>query len=155
MSKFKVEIVETYRRYVEVEAEDEDAAYQDIDDKINEGEIDLPCDGEDYKYDRELFMSEVKENEWLEENDMERYDVEDIILTMADIVRENRYLREENDRLSKIEKEYQNSIFERAKESEQASRNMLNAALVGITQGKSEFSKWIIRLSLKFAFQQM
>lgn len=30
---------------------------------INEGEIDLPCDGEDYKYDRELFVSEVKENE--------------------------------------------------------------------------------------------
>ena len=37
---------------------------------------------------------------------MERYEVEDIILTMADIVRENRYLRKENDRLSKIEKEY-------------------------------------------------
>lgn len=30
---------------------------------INEGEIDLPCDGEDYKYDRDLFVSEVKENE--------------------------------------------------------------------------------------------
>lgn len=30
---------------------------------INEGEIDLPCDGEDYKYNRELFVSEVKENE--------------------------------------------------------------------------------------------
>ena len=59
MSKFKVEIVETYRRYVEVEAEDEDAAYQDIDDKVEEGEIDLPYDGEDYKYDRELFVSEV------------------------------------------------------------------------------------------------
>ncbi len=27
MPKFKVEIVETYRRYVEVEAEDADAAY--------------------------------------------------------------------------------------------------------------------------------
>jgi hypothetical protein len=28
----------------------------------------LPCDGEDYKYDRELFVSEVKEeNKWLEE----------------------------------------------------------------------------------------
>lgn len=62
MSKFKVEIVETYGRYVEVEAEDEDAAYQDMDGKIAEGEIDLPCDGKDYKYDRELFVSEVKEN---------------------------------------------------------------------------------------------
>ena len=37
-------------------------ACQEIDDKINEGEIDLPCDGEDYKYNRELFVSEVKEN---------------------------------------------------------------------------------------------
>ena len=61
MSKFKVEIVETYRRYVEVEAKNEDAAYQETDDQINEGFIDLPCDGEDYKYDRELFVSEVKE----------------------------------------------------------------------------------------------
>ena len=61
MKKFKVEVVETYRRYVEVEAQDKDAAYQDIEDKINNGEIDLPCDGEDYKYDRELFVSEVKE----------------------------------------------------------------------------------------------
>ena len=63
MPKFRVEIVETYRRYVEVEAQNEDAAYKEIDDKIAEGEINLPCDGEDYKYDRELFVSEVKENE--------------------------------------------------------------------------------------------
>ena len=60
ISKFKVEILETYRRYIEVEADDEDAAYQEIDDKIAEGEIDLPCDGENYKYDRELFVTEVK-----------------------------------------------------------------------------------------------
>lgn len=63
MPKFKVEIVETYRRYVEVEAQNKDTAYQEIDDKIAEGEIDLPCDGEDYKYDRKLFVSEVKETE--------------------------------------------------------------------------------------------
>lgn len=59
--KYRVEIVETCRRFIEVEAVNEDAAYQEIDDKINEGEIDLPCDGEDYKYNRELFVSEVKE----------------------------------------------------------------------------------------------
>lgn len=59
--KYRVEIVETYRRYVEVEAQNEDAAYYEIDDKINEGEINLPYDGGDYKYDRELFVSEVKE----------------------------------------------------------------------------------------------
>ena len=71
MSKFKVEIVETYRRYIEVEAEDDDAAYQDIDNKIKEGVIDLPCDGEDYKYDRELFVSAVKEENDSLENDSE------------------------------------------------------------------------------------
>lgn len=75
---------------------------------------------------------------------MERYEVEDIILTMADIVRENRYLRKENDRLSKMEKEYQNSIFERTQESEQASRNMLNAALVGITQEKANLASELL-----------
>lgn len=63
MPKFKVEIVETYRRCIEVEGEDEDAVYQNISDKIEEGEIDLPGDGVDYKYDRELFVSEIKENE--------------------------------------------------------------------------------------------
>lgn len=59
MSKFKVEIVETYRRYVEIEAEDEDAAYDDIDNQVVEGVIDLPRDGKDYKYDRELFVTNV------------------------------------------------------------------------------------------------
>lgn len=48
---------------MEAENLKEDAAYQEINDKIIEGEIDLPCDGEDYKYDRELFVSEIKENE--------------------------------------------------------------------------------------------
>ena len=75
---------------------------------------------------------------------MERYEVEDIILTMADIVRENRYLRKENDRLIKIEKEYRDSIFKRAKESEQASSNMLYAALVGITQGKANLASELL-----------
>ena len=63
MPKYKVEIVETYRRYVEVEAQDEDTAWDEITNKIEEGIIDLPRDGEDYKYDRELFVSEVKEDE--------------------------------------------------------------------------------------------
>lgn len=67
-----------------------------------------------------------------------RYEVENIILTMADIVRENRYLRKENERLEKVEEEHRNFIFEIARASEQASRNMLNAALVGIVQGKED-----------------
>lgn len=58
MKIFNVEIVETYRRYVEVEAETEDEAYKEVDDKVMDGIIDLPRDGKDYKYDRELFVAE-------------------------------------------------------------------------------------------------
>ena len=72
MPKFRVEIVETYRRYIEVEAVDEDVAYQEIDDKIVGGEIDLPCDGEDYKYDRELFVSKLFVSEVKEKNERRR-----------------------------------------------------------------------------------
>lgn len=67
---------------------------------------------------------------------MERWQIEELILGMADIVMENRELRYENARLMKIEKEYHESIFEKARLSEQASRNMLNAALVGIEIGR-------------------
>ena len=75
MLKFKVEIVETYRRYVEVEAEDEDAVWDDITNQIEKGIIDLPCDGEDYKYDRELFVSEVKVENQLNISEEELYDI--------------------------------------------------------------------------------
>lgn len=60
----------------------------------------------------------------------ERYEVENIILTMADIVIENRYLRKENARLKKMEEEYGNFLFKTARANEQASRNMVKAALV-------------------------
>lgn len=67
-----------------------------------------------------------------------RYQLEDMILELADIVKENRYLRTENKRLKEIEKEYNQSIFNRAHESEEASRNMLKAALVGTINGKED-----------------
>lgn len=69
---------------------------------------------------------------------MERYDIEELVLGLADIVRENRYLRQENTRLREVEKEYHQSIIDRCRESEQASLNMLKAACVGITQGKND-----------------
>ena len=75
MSKFKVEIVETYRRYVEVEADDEDAAWDDITNQIEEGLIDLPRDQDDYQYDRELFVSEVKVENQLNISEEELYDI--------------------------------------------------------------------------------
>ena len=61
MKKFKVNIVETYKRTIEIEAESEDEAYDMVEEKIMEGEIDVPCDGGDYDYLRDLFVSETKE----------------------------------------------------------------------------------------------
>ena len=61
MKKFKVEIIEEYRRTVEIEAENDDEAYEVVDEMVNEGEIDLPCDGGEYNYSRDLFVSETKE----------------------------------------------------------------------------------------------
>lgn len=48
---------------------------------------------------------------------MNRYDAEEMILTMADIVVENRQLKQEVKRLSKVEKEYYSYIAEQCRES--------------------------------------
>lgn len=69
---------------------------------------------------------------------MERYDIEELVLGLADIVRENRYLRQENTRLRKVEKEYHQSIIDRYRESEQASLNIFKSACAGIAQGKND-----------------
>lgn len=60
------------------------------------------------------------DNMWYGAN-MGRYDIEELVLGLADIVRENRYLRQENTRLREVEKEYHQSIIDRCRESEQAS----------------------------------
>ena len=67
---------------------------------------------------------------------MDKYDIEELVLGLADIVQENRYLRKENARLQKIEIDYRKSIADRCRESEQASLNMLRAVCAGIAQGK-------------------
>mgnify|MGYP004511253283 CR=1 FL=1 len=67
---------------------------------------------------------------------MDRYTIEEIVLSLADIVQENRYLREENKRLHKIEKEYYEYLDERFKASEQASLNMYNALCAGYSVAK-------------------
>ena len=61
MKKFKVDIVETYKRTIIIEAKNDDEAYEVVDEKVTEGEIDLPCDGGDYDYSRDFFVSETKE----------------------------------------------------------------------------------------------
>ena len=47
-----------------------------------------------------------------------RIEVEDMIIEMANIVRENRYLRKENERLKQIEEDYHKVAYERMKDSE-------------------------------------
>ena len=59
MKTFKVNITETYARTIEVEAEDQYDAYDKIDVLINDGEIDLPCDGGHYDYERKLEVNEL------------------------------------------------------------------------------------------------
>lgn len=60
MKTFKVDITETYNRVIEIQAEDEYDAYDKVDEMINDGEIDLPCDGGKYDYKRELEVNELK-----------------------------------------------------------------------------------------------
>lgn len=63
---------------------------------------------------------------------MGRYEVEELILSMADIVVENRQLRQEVKRLSEIEKEYHDYVMEQCKESEKAVRDTIRIPLNNI-----------------------
>lgn len=63
MRKYIIDVVETYKRSVEIEAETEGEAKDIVAEKINTGEIDIPCDGCGYDYVYELFASEVEEHE--------------------------------------------------------------------------------------------
>lgn len=63
---------------------------------------------------------------------MNRYETEELILTMADIVVENRQLRQEVKRLSEIEKEYHDYIIEQCRESEKAVRDIIRIPLKNI-----------------------
>ncbi len=60
MKKYKVLIVETYKREIEVSSDNEEEAYEYVEKSVNSGEIDLPCDGCKYDYERELFVNEVR-----------------------------------------------------------------------------------------------
>lgn len=63
MKKYIIDVVETYKRSVEIKAETEDEARDIVSEKINTGDIDIPCDGGGYDYEYELFASEVEESE--------------------------------------------------------------------------------------------
>lgn len=63
---------------------------------------------------------------------MNRYDAEEMILTMADIVVENRQLRQEVKRLSEVEKEYHDYVMEQCRKSEKAVRDIIRIPLENI-----------------------
>lgn len=67
-----------------------------------------------------------------EVNTMNRYETEELILTMADIVVENRQLRQEVKRLSEVEKEYHDYVMEQCRESEKAVRDIIRIPLENI-----------------------
>ena len=67
-----------------------------------------------------------------EENIINRYEAEELILTMADIVVENRQLRQEVKRLKEVEKEYHNYIMEEYRTGEEAVRNIIRIPLENI-----------------------
>lgn len=68
----------------------------------------------------------------MEEKIVNRYKVEELILTMADIVVENRQLRQEVKRLREVEKEYHNHIMEEYRAGEEAVRNIIRMPLENI-----------------------
>jgi len=63
---------------------------------------------------------------------MNRYDTEDLILTMADIVVENRQLRQEVKRLKEVEKEFHDYINKQHREGEYAFRDIIRTPLENI-----------------------
>ena len=63
---------------------------------------------------------------------MNRYEAEDLILTMADIVVENRQLRQEVKRLREVEKEYHDYIMKEYRAGEQAFRDIIRIPIENI-----------------------
>lgn len=68
----------------------------------------------------------------LEETIMGRYEIEELILSMADIVVENRQLRQEVKRLSEVEKEYHDYVIKQWRESEKSVRDIIRISLENI-----------------------
>ncbi len=63
---------------------------------------------------------------------MNRYEAENLILTMADIVVENRQLREEVKRLQEVEKEFHDYINKQYREGEKVYRDIIRIPLENI-----------------------
>lgn len=63
---------------------------------------------------------------------MNKYDAEEMILAMADIVVENRQLRQEVKRLKEVEKEYHDYVMEQCRKSGKAVRDIIRIPLENI-----------------------
>lgn len=63
---------------------------------------------------------------------MNRYEAEEMILAMADIVVENRQLRQEVERLSEVEKEFHDYINKQYRKGEKAFRDIIHIPLENI-----------------------
>ena len=63
---------------------------------------------------------------------MNRNEAEELILTMADIVVENRQLKKEVKKLREVEKKYHDYIMEEYKASEEEFRNIIRIPLKNI-----------------------
>ena len=63
---------------------------------------------------------------------MNRYEAEELILLMADIVVENRQLRQELKRLKEVEKEYHDYIMEEYRAGDKAVRSIIRMPLENI-----------------------
>lgn len=62
---------------------------------------------------------------------LERFEIEEIILGMAGIVRENRYLRMELEEAKRYEKKYNDLIDQNVKMADESSRALLTAIIDG------------------------
>lgn len=65
----------------------------------------------------------------------EREEIEDIILGMADIVLENRALREELKEMREYKKKYHELLYDNLKEAEESNRMLLKCCLLGAFSG--------------------
>jgi hypothetical protein len=66
----------------------------------------------------------------------EDFEIEEMILGMARVINEKRYLEDEVLRLKDYEKKYNDLVNLRFQEAQQHSANILNACLAGINMGK-------------------
>lgn len=73
---------------------------------------------------------------------MDRCEAENLILSMADIVMENRELRKDVARLQKVEEEYHNYVMERCMASEEGVKDALRVSMMNICSGINIANMW-------------